>query len=101
LTLPKSGVAYFQQGRKEPQMQATIGQYTSKNRQDFNGTYTNKDGSRVFQAEDNWLVCADGFTRRTDWYYFGKLFVNGELVDAEYEISERRLNQWFSRKVGA
>jgi hypothetical protein len=80
-------------------MQATIGQYTSKNRQDFNGTYTNKDGSKVFQAEDNWLVlnddCPSGF------YYFGKLFVNGELVDAEYEISERRLNQWFSVKVGA
>jgi hypothetical protein len=82
-------------------MQARIGQVTIEPRKTLNGTYTNKDGSKVFVAEDNWLVCADGFTKRTDWYYFGKLFVNGELVDAEYEISERRLNQWFSVKVGA
>lgn len=82
-------------------MTTTIGQYTSNNRQSFNGTYTNKQGNRVFLAQDNWLVIRDRDVKRTDWYYFGKLFVNGQLVDAEYEISERRLNQWFSRKVGA
>ena len=80
-------------------MEATIGKNTSKLRQDFNGTYTNKDGSKIFEVEDNWLVlnddCANGF------YYFGKLFVNGLLVDGQYEISERRLNQWFKYKVGA
>ena len=68
-----------------------------------NGTYTNKNGNRVFKAEDNWLVLKNWEygPYKTDVYYSGQLFENGELINDSYEISETRLNQWFPVKVGA
>lgn len=75
---------------------------TSELRKAFNGTYTNKAGNRVFKVEDNWLVLKNwAGPSKTDFYYCGQLFENGNLVDDSYEISETRLNQWFPVKVGA
>jgi len=80
----------------------TTGKYTSEIRKSFNGTYLNRTGNRVFKSDDNWLVLKrwDG-PYKTDFYYCGQLFENGELINDSYEISETRLNQWFPVRVGA
>ena len=82
---------------------AIRGEYTRPHRQMYNCNYKNTKGNRVFVCEDNWLVYADRSLgpQRTQFYFSGQLFVDGELVDAEYEISEAQLKRWFPIEVGA
>lgn len=65
-------------------------------------TYTNTKGNRIFVSKDSWFVKGDRNYGpvKSDIYYCGELFIDGQLADSDYEISQTKLNRLFV-EVGA
>jgi hypothetical protein len=64
-------------------------------------TYANTKGNKTFIAKGSWFVKANRLygPNRSDIFFHGELFIDGKLVDNDYEISQRQLNRYFRQAV--